>query len=74
MTRHAISGMLPFFPGEMPENLQYGDSITDGGMIMYVNECWECHKRFLGSTLILVEYICTACRSKKRCPTCRHII
>jgi len=67
-TKYALNGVIPFASVNMSE-LEYGDSIQDNGgkgMIMYVNQCCECRKKFFGGTLVLVANECKDCYTYNR--------
>lgn len=66
--RYFVNGCIPFVSIDLSQ-LEWGDSIRDNngkGMIMYVNQCCDCKKKFLGGTLIMVPYECKSCADNFR--------
>lgn len=62
-TKYAVRGSVPLNIPDCQE-LKWGDVIIDNdgkGMHMYVNECSDCRKKFLGGTLIFA-YQCKSCQ------------
>lgn len=62
-TKYALNGVIPF-QGFDIQALEWGDVIQDNngkGMIMYVNQCCTCQKKYLMGLLIMVPEECKSC-------------